>query len=580
MKKYLGIAILIIGLFLSNGTAMAVSPCSVAFGCTGASTLTGILQGNGTSAISPITIGSGLSFSGGSLSATLSGALLATGATTGATTQQQTFTNGIISGGVLSPSLLGGTGTTQALTIQTTSGVGATGANINFNVGNNGATKALTILNSGNVGVGITNPIALLNIAAGTTTVAPLQLTSGTLLTTPTGGAIEYNGSHLYVDIGSTRYQLDGQGIAANLSIGTSTITGGSNGNVLYHTAGGVLGEMTTTGSGTVLALQTSPTFLTSAASPIFNATTGIQINGAATSGTLLMGNGTNYVGTSWTHAAPSTAGKIVASDGTNYVQSVPTFPTSSSATSGKIIKSDGTNWIASTETYATPGTSGNVMTSDGTNWTSVATQAAPIVVTYTSNSTWTKPAGLKYAVVETIGGGGGGGGESPVGGGCSGGGWSGGGGGSGAYATRKITASQLGSTETVTVSSSGGAGASGSTTAGSGATNSFGSWVSASGGTGGASQGSGAAGTSSSAYATIVAGSAGSVGNTGGCSGINGANGANSFYGNGGTGGTTNGANGSGYGAGGQGASNAAGISGYTGGNGTLGIVIITEYF
>src|SRR6185295_8942017 len=49
---------------------------------------------------------------------------------------------------------------------------------------------------------------------------------------------------------------------------------------------------------------------------------------------------------------------------------STPTFP-NASATSGKVIKSDGTNWVASTETYAAPGTSGNVMTSDGTNWTS-----------------------------------------------------------------------------------------------------------------------------------------------------------------------------------------------------------------
>lgn len=53
-------------------------------------------------------------------------------------------------------------------------------------------------------------------------------------------------------------------------------------------------------------------------------------------------------------------------------VWSTPTFP-NASATSGKMIKSDGTNWVASTETYAAPGTSGNVMTSDGTNWTSSA---------------------------------------------------------------------------------------------------------------------------------------------------------------------------------------------------------------
>jgi hypothetical protein len=62
-----------------------------------------------------------------------------------------------------------------------------------------------------------------------------------------------------------------------------------------------------------------------------------------------------------------------LSSDGTNYIESTPTFPYSASASSGKIIKSDGTNWVASTETYAAPGTSGNVLTSDGTNWTSAA---------------------------------------------------------------------------------------------------------------------------------------------------------------------------------------------------------------
>jgi hypothetical protein len=63
--------------------------------------------------------------------------------------------------------------------------------------------------------------------------------------------------------------------------------------------------------------------FGTSIISPLVNATTGFQVNGAATSRKVLVGNGTNFV--------------------------------------------------ASTETYAVPGTNGNVMTSDGTNWTSAA---------------------------------------------------------------------------------------------------------------------------------------------------------------------------------------------------------------
>lgn len=42
-------------------------------------------------------------------------------------------------------------------------------------------------------------------------------------------------------------------------------------------------------------------------------------------------------------------------------------------AGSNKILKGNGTNFVVSTETYAAPGTSGNVMTSDGTNWGSTA---------------------------------------------------------------------------------------------------------------------------------------------------------------------------------------------------------------
>lgn len=67
-----------------------------------------------------------------------------------------------------------------------------------------------------------------------------------------------------------------------------------------------------------------------------------------------------------------ATSGKMLIGNGTNFVTSTPAFP-NASATSGKVIKSDGTDWTASTETFATPSTSGNVMTSNGTNWTSAA---------------------------------------------------------------------------------------------------------------------------------------------------------------------------------------------------------------
>lgn len=73
-----------------------------------------------------------------------------------------------VSGSIRTPILIGGTGTTSTITIQPTSGVGATGADIVFQVGNNGATEAMRILNSGNVGIGTNNPLTRIQITAST----------------------------------------------------------------------------------------------------------------------------------------------------------------------------------------------------------------------------------------------------------------------------------------------------------------------------------------------------------------------------------------------------------------------------
>jgi hypothetical protein len=77
---------------------------------------------------------------------------------------------------------------------------------------------------------------------------------------------------------------------ASGLTVGTTTITSGTSGRVLYNNAG-VLGEYTTTGSGTELAKSTSPTFITDITSP--------KISGGSAVGSTLTiqstsGNGTD----------------------------------------------------------------------------------------------------------------------------------------------------------------------------------------------------------------------------------------------------------------------------------------------
>lgn len=95
------------------------------------------------------------------------------------------------------PLVIGGSATTSALRLRATTGAGASGADIIFEVGNNGATEAMRILNGGNFGVGTATPSELVDIvkaqngvtrvvarnsSAGAAAQAQYQLDNGTSL--------------------------------------------------------------------------------------------------------------------------------------------------------------------------------------------------------------------------------------------------------------------------------------------------------------------------------------------------------------------------------------------------------------
>ena len=73
-----------------------------------------------------------------------------------------------------------------------------------------GTTPRITISGAGQIGIGVTAPTAALHLKAGTATAstAPLKFTSGTLLTTPEAGAVEFTGSDYWVSVGTVRYAL------------------------------------------------------------------------------------------------------------------------------------------------------------------------------------------------------------------------------------------------------------------------------------------------------------------------------------------------------------------------------------
>lgn len=191
-----------------------------------------------------------------------------------------------------------------------------------------------------------------------------------------------------------------------------------------------------------------------------------------------------------------------------------------------------------------------------------------PIVRTYLnagSPHTWTKPAGLKYVIVEVQGGGQAGDGttgDSYADGGAAGG-----------YSRKIIGASSLGTTETVTVGAAGAA--SDYTTGGAGGNSSFGTHATANGGA------AGVGGTAASGDINIQ-GESGSIGtgNGGTAGGFLTGGGGNSKFGSGGRpvdSGTGNA--GTGYGSGGSGGSSSTSTDA-SGGAGTAGIVIVTEYY
>jgi len=79
------------------------------------------------------------------------------------------------------------------------------------------STERLRISYVGNVGIDTTNPSAKLHLPAGTSSIAALKFTSGTLLTSPQSGTMEYDGTNFYLtDSTNTR-----RAIAANTNPGT-----------------------------------------------------------------------------------------------------------------------------------------------------------------------------------------------------------------------------------------------------------------------------------------------------------------------------------------------------------------------
>jgi len=89
--------------------------------------------------------------------------------------------------------------TNASTDVQLVSGVNGSGTYLPLSFYNNGSQK-MQLSTAGNFGIGVTpSNNGWLELAAGTASVAPARLTSGTNLTSPVAGTIEYDGTNYYV---------------------------------------------------------------------------------------------------------------------------------------------------------------------------------------------------------------------------------------------------------------------------------------------------------------------------------------------------------------------------------------------
>lgn len=102
----------------------------------------------------------------------------------------------------------------------------------------------MVIASTGNVGIGLNDPSAVLELKAGTSSSnsAPLKLTSGTNLTTPEAGAMEYDGTNLYFTPSTTRKILM-TGLVATQTLNFPNIGSGNTSELNVTVPGAVVGS-------------------------------------------------------------------------------------------------------------------------------------------------------------------------------------------------------------------------------------------------------------------------------------------------------------------------------------------------
>ncbi|MFN8790397.1 MAG: tail fiber domain-containing protein, partial [Bdellovibrionales bacterium] len=197
-------------------------------------------------------------------------------ATTSSTTGALRVTGGISTQAALwagtsitSPSHFGGSSASGNITIDSTSN----------------STKGFVLLNpsGGSVGIGMSGGVtARLHLRAGATgaSSAPLKFTTGSLLSTPESGAMEFDGSSFWLTVGSTRSRVSTTNASGDFT-GVSSITGSG---ALTISSGGSNTDLTLSAVGTGRVTTAFPFVISNSTSTTSSTTGALRVAGGISS--------------------------------------------------------------------------------------------------------------------------------------------------------------------------------------------------------------------------------------------------------------------------------------------------------
>ena len=356
--KYLSIALLVavllLGAFYSAKAATVLFPIG---GGTGTSTPSGILYGSNSNSIplKTVTIGSGLTFTGGTLSST------------GGTSDEKWATSSDLTSIYPNSATKVGIGSTSPFAKLSVKGAGTT-SGINFQTTNSSDSPLFTVLDNGNVGIGTTSPQR------------PLQVTGTTPL------RLERS------NIGWYDFTLSGGSVSSDTL--DLVFQNGQNGGYLFTTNSGNTNALAINNAGNVGIGTTTPGTLLSVGN-----TGGINFNPTATSTFSSSANGINITngcyaingvciggGGSGTVTAVTGTWPIISSGGTT-----PNLTWGGIATSSPIAAASGLLYATGVNTFASVSTSSPIAMSISGNAGTV------------TNGVYTTGAGTVYEVPLTF---------------------------------------------------------------------------------------------------------------------------------------------------------------------------------